>query len=278
MQRRTVLAFVGATAIAGCLDESPSSDPGNGSDTTDDDDDGVGNDEDGTPDPTLEIEDGTLEGPQDRTTALLTNEGDDTLWFNNYDWTLEKRVDETWERIAPWDTPVPERSLEPGESYRRTITVDHDATNHEALGPGTYRFSLAGVSDEFEVTGPELELSADDIDERTDEDGTPVAITKQALESAEADHTDPDRLRFDRTGEDHDDPLIPERAVQSHPLRNALPTMLEGDLEELVLYAGSHTGDETLFTVLDGAQPPASFGYEGERFVMYGDNYDGELE
>ena len=180
---------------------------------TDANDDGTDDDtesdhEEGSPEPILEFEDDELEGPQDETTITLRNEGDGPLWYNRYNWRLKERVDGTWVRIAPWEWPEPEHSLKSGETYTRTLTVAHDDRSHEPF-----------------------------------DDGTPVAITNAALESAADGERERDRLVFERTTADDARRLTPEHVAQSHPLWNALPILLEEDFEKLVLYAGPNSID-----------------------------------
>jgi len=293
MHRRTALAAASGllVGVAGCLDDVADDDPAgpnddDGDDSEDDEDDGQGNedapetdDDEGSPDPVFEIEDETLEAPQDETVATLTNEGDDTLLFNPYRWELEKSTDGDWERIAPWEWEVPEASLEPGEERTRTIEVDHDATDHRALGPGTYRYEYASQRVSFEVVGPDLDLEAEDVVDRDDEDGTPVAITQAARDAIDDPEEDPERIVFERAA-GGGRTVLAEHVVQNHALRNGLPLLLGEALEELVCYAAPWSWAEAERTVLQRRSDDDRhrIEFEGEPLAVEITEYDGQLE
>ncbi|ELY92887.1 hypothetical protein C483_06115 [Natrialba hulunbeirensis JCM 10989] len=180
------LSAAGFGAVVGCLDSNPEATAENGSDEPDgngsegedgDGDENASGDEDrnGTetaqhpPCPDYgdsvdrvvcydaidpETEPTYLE-PSARTVEegttvefTLTNDSDETLATNFYNWRVDKYVDGEWYRVAPLGHPDPLMYVEPSEQHTWTVTPDNDGildSDRIASGGGTEELTLVGV-------------------------------------------------------------------------------------------------------------------------------------
>lgn len=163
--RRALLISVPGFAVAGCVDDTSSGDPSDGSNPTDDpdqgqpDEDRSGGDATGDLDGSLPPE-GTFPGdcPEyddvalvvafdgidpaetaiylepsadavaegDRISFELRNESGRTFSHNPYRWLLHKRVDGRWHYVAPGEWPEPLARLASGERHGWDLSVNNE--------------------------------------------------------------------------------------------------------------------------------------------------------
>lgn len=194
---------------------------------------------------------------------------------NFYGWTLHRRVDGEWFRIAPvmWKQPI--HRLPPGETHRWETTLrglpDHpvpladgdERVTLEGVGGGRYAFSIDGHFDgrdgrytfvaPFDVEAPPLELRPTDRVYDVVVDGESVTARLDTRGDREAVYTlrrvedDPNARR-----------LVTERLVRSDhaysPRRDAVALALGHDAARVELRGPN------------GSSPPFGVDDEGERF------------
>ena len=294
MHRRALLLALGSSALAGCSARLPADDskPSNTATPTPTDVRGTGIDaapgdcpaSHGTVVCTPAAPDGTpmLLEPSTTSPSLpgavtfeLANGTSRPFVSNFYGWTLHKRVDGEWFRIAPvmWKQPI--HRLPSGETHRWETTLrglpDHpvaladgdEQVTLEGLGGGRYAFSIGGHFDgrdgqyafvaPFDVEGPPLELRPTDRIRDVVVDGESVTARLDTRGDREAVYTlrrvedDPNARR-----------LVAERLVRSdhayHPRRDAMALALEHDATHVELRGPN------------GTSPPFGVDDDGERF------------
>ena len=239
-----------------------------------------------TPDPE------TVDLPAGETTLTLANDTDHDYRVNFYGWTLSKRVDDEWYRIAPMATLQPLHTLPADETHEWTLAVDNGkeptgGTGAKAdidiagLGGGEYAFTVGGwfpagggedgsfsvaTGARFELDGDPVELTATG-DFETSRDGSTVTVTS----SREPSENEPlSVVTVERVGEAGVPPERPirERITEQllrprmdvmgepNPLRNTVP-FFEDDVDTVRYVAPS------------GVWPP--FGLDDAKYVAYDD-------
>lgn len=217
----------------------------------------------------------------------LTNETNATFETNFYGWSVWKRVDRKWFRVAPREWPQPLMYLRPGDSHAWQLTVDNsdldrpipraegtEAVTVVGLGSGTYAFGVDGwfegqdyrnktsVAARFELSGNPLELTPVGI-ERVERDGETVAVY------ASDGRGDPAAYTVTRVDDPPKAPrrMIPEQVLREAPLRNAL-AHFEPDVRRVRLVA--RTGTVPPF----GVNETRYVEYEGEAFTIEVESLD----
>jgi hypothetical protein len=294
VHRRALLVALGSSALAGCVARPPGDDPEptEPASSTSTGVPGVGIDaapgdcpaSHGTVvcTPTAHDDAPVVLSPSPASPALpgaitfeLTNGTSRPFVSNFYGWTLHKRVDGEWFRIAPvrWKQPV--HRLPAGETHRWETTLrglpDHpvpvadgdERVTLEGVGGGRYVFAIDGHFDgqdgrysfaaPFDVEGPPLELRPTDRVRDVVVEGESVTGRLDTRGDREAVYT----LR-----RVEDDPsarrLVAERLVRGDhaylPRRDAVALSLEHDAARVELRGPS------------GSHPPFGVDEEGERF------------
>lgn len=320
MNRRQVLALLGSTGIGGCLggggSGNPASTPRTAATTTDRATDrtaatdlpelGVPNPE-GCPsfdsdvkrvvcspdvDAPLTFESGHQSGslPRAEFEFVLTNGTNAQFGVNFYGWSVWKRAQGEWFRVAPRMVPQPLMYLRPGDSHAWHLTVDNTDLDRPipraegtanvtvvGLGGGTYAFGTdgwfegqhyengTGIATRFELTGDPLPLNPVGVD-RTERDGDTVVV-----------HDDPneneDRAAYvvTRVEDPSEKPrrMITEQVVRRTPLRNAL-AHFESGVRQVRLEAGTTT--YPAFGVRDARYVE----YEGQTYRIETERLDAE--
>lgn len=236
---------------------------------------------------TMIASDGTVAPPA--TVSFTLRNGTEVQYdINFYSWSLHKRVDGSWFRVAPGATPDPLMGLAPGEQHTWRLSVDGE--NHAgeivggisgtadvtvpALGGGEYAFGVdgwfAGEGHERKTAfAARFTLDADPLvltgtgdveDVQVESDTVTARWTRNSdnTEAAEAEY------RLSRVEPPADAPrVLPEQAVRQvladDPLRDALVLALEHDAREVRLRGRTTT------------HPP--FGVRGRTFVYEGTGY-----
>lgn len=249
-----------------------------------------------TPDPE------TVALPAGETTVTLANDTQYDYRTNFHAWTLSKRVDGEWYRIAPQYYPEPLHTLPAGDTHEWTLTVDNSEAptggaaaesdiRLAGLGGGEYAFTVSGwflsereddggrryhvaAGARFDLDGDPVELTpAGDPD--TSRDGSTVTVTAS---EAPTDDAPLSVLTVERVSET-DVPAnnrVHERIAEQllrprmdargdpNPLRNALPFFADGV-------------DTVRYEAPSGVTPP--FGLNGSHYVGYdGDVYEVQSE
>lgn len=294
MHRRALLVALGSSVLAGCTTRQPADDstPSKTASPTPTDVPGVGLDAapgdcpayHGTvvctpaaPDdaPVVLTPSTTSPSLPGAVTFELANGTSRPFVSNFYGWTLHKRVDGEWFRIAPvmWKQPI--HRLPAGDTHRWEATLrglpDHpvpladgdERVTLEGLGGGHYAFSIDGHFDgregrytfaaPFDVAGPPVELRPTDRVRDVVVDGETVTARLDTRGDREAVYTlrrvedDPDARR-----------IVTERLVRSDhaysPRRDAVALALEHDATRVELRGPN------------GSSPPFGVDDGGERF------------
>lgn len=308
MNRRQVLALLGSAGIAGCLGTSPDEPRGTDRTTattdrtteTDLPEFGVSNPE-GCPsfdsdvkrvvcspdaDDPLTFESGSQSGslPRAEFEFVLTNGTNAQFDVNFYNWSVWKRAQGDWFRVAPRGWPQPLMYLRPGDSHAWHLTVDNTDLDRPipraegttnvtviGLGAGTYAFGTdgwfngqsyengTGIATRFELTGDRLPLESVGIDWTKRDGDTVVGDDPEGNE---------DRAAYvvTRVEDPPEEPrrMITEQVIRRTELRNAL-AHFESGVRQVRLEAGTTTY-------------PA-FGVREARYVEYeGQTYKIETE
>jgi hypothetical protein len=228
--------------------------------------------------------------PAGETTLTLANDTDHEYRANFYGWTLSKRVDGDWYRIAPQYSPEPLHVLPSGATHEWTLAVDNSETptggaaaeadiDLAGLGGGEYAFTVSGwfpVNDDesfrvaagarFALDGDPLELTPVG-DPDTSRDDATVTVTSKEEPTEE---TPLSVLTVERVGEAGVPPSRPirDRIVEQllrprmgvmgdpNPLRNALPFFEDGV-------------DTVRYEAPSGVTPP--FGLDERYYLGYDD-------
>lgn len=241
----------------------------------------------------------TISLPSGETTLTLANDTDHEYRTNFYGWTLSKRVDGEWYRIAPQYHPEPMHVLPSGTTHEWTLAVDNseaptggaaaeEDVDLAGLGGGEYAFTVSGwfpVTDDdgddesfyvaagarFDLEGDPLELtSVGDLD--ASRDGSTVTVTSSEEPTEE---TPLSVLTVERVGEAGVPPSRPirDRIVEQllrprmdvmgdpNPLRNALP-FFEGGVDTVRYEAPSGV------TPAFGLDEPYYLGYDDEIYEV----------
>lgn len=199
----------------------------------------------------------------------LVNHDTDPLAGNPYGWTLYKRFEATWHRIAPWLVPTPLSVVLPGDTHEYSIRAYHDEpvpTEDDAtggavghLGGGTYALEASYSHPDrdrrhaalFELVGPAVTVEPTPgatVDRNADR----ITVTRPAWGDEERP---PDASmcveRANDVGETRAERIIPEQVYRRpfRVLRDVVPHL--GNGTAVVVRA-----DETLV----------------ERFVGYGES------
>lgn len=213
--------------------------------------------------------------PESDFTFTLVNGTTTTYKTNYYSWSVWKREDGQWFRVAPTGWPIPQMSLSPGSTHRWNLTVNNtdldrsipraegtESATVVGLGAGTYAFGIdgwfegqsyenqTGVVARFELQGDSLELQSFGI-ENVERDGETVIL-----------HDPPEREKYRanyvvthvETPEKEPRRQITEQVIRDTPLRNAL-AHFQGGVRQVRLQTEA------------GTYPP--FGIDEPRFVRY---------
>ena len=325
MNRRQVLALLGSAAVGGCVGNSPG-----GPDTTyhttttdkpsDSEGDAMVTDRPSDP-PELGVSDpggcpqfdsrvtrvvcspevgdspltfvpaeqsGSL--PQARFEFSLTNGTDATFEVNFYNWSVWKRVEAEWYRVAPRFVNQPLMRLRAGDSHEWKLTVDNTDLNRPipsasgtrdvtviGLGPGTYAFGTdgwfegqnyenkTGIAARFELAGEPLELMPVGIDE-VERDGDIVVVRAEQEDEG-------DRAKFVATRVESapEEPrrVITEQVIRETELRNVL-AHFEPGVRRVRLEAGTTTYPAF------GVNETQYVEYEGETYEIEAERLDAE--
>lgn len=243
----------------------------------------------------LTLDPETVGLPAGETTLTLANDTDHEYRVNFYGWTVSKRVDGEWYRIAPQYHPEPLHVLPSGATHEWTLAVDNGEAptggaaaeqdvDLAGLGGGEYAFSVSGwfpVNEDggggdesfrvaagarFDLEGDPLELTPVG-DPDTSRDGATVTVTSSEEPSEEAPLS---VLTVERVGEAGVPPSRPirDRIVEQllrprmgvmgdpNPLRNALPFFEDGV-------------DTVRYEAPSGVTPP--FGLDEPYYLGYDD-------
>jgi len=290
--RRRLLALASTTAIAGCLgdagtsrspDETGDDAPNatNGTDGSSNDPPQLGSPKSGScpsheervvcydeVDPTttpMVLSPDTRSIEPDETIAFTLENGTDTeVKSNFYDWTLEKRVDGEWFRIAPAAVPEPLMTLRPGESHTWHLTIENGGVEKgdtvptvqgdreftvRGLGGGTYGFSVDGwfgqdvdtktaFAATFDLDADPLALTPTNDVAETERDGETLIVRAdrsdgdESRENASLDGDPVSARRLDRV-DDADRRLVVEQVVRYQALRDALSYADRTDAESI---------------------------------------------
>ena len=293
--RRRALLSLSALAFAGCL--APRSDE-LGVPTTTSDCPPVGDrmvcvpETDPERAPISLTADSRSVSPPETVTFTLENGAGQPLTTNDYGWTLWKRADAEWVRVAPDTRPLPAIVLDDGDSYEWTLTAEHalppnpwreyDAWHSEGtvsgLGGGEYAFTVDGALGEsldrtigfavrFEVDAPgtELEPTARVTDSSRDGGTVTVRGDGRGEEENRAEFV----LRRIDDGEDSRT-VIPEQAAHDYRLRNTLPHFKEGVERVRYVERGHTTGPP--FAV----DEPYAIRYRGEPYEASANRLESE--
>lgn len=175
----------------------------------------------------------------------LVNNTDESVDAATSDPLLMKQVGGRWYEVSPVYYSLPSyTTLNPGTVTRigvglpeASLPAGAQTLPGIALG-GTGRYALyvelAGALALFEVQGNNLQLSADDVVDTALEDGTLVLETLQSEQRAAPNRVDLIPERDDESAV----PVIPELAIQSHPLRNGLPFVGREDIDRVRVLTG----------------------------------------
>lgn len=219
----------------------------------------------------------------------LRNDTDARFAFNDYGWSVWKRVDGEWFRVAPRQWPEPLRYLGPGETHTWTLTVDNSRLDGTPLSPvegrrsvtlvglggGTYAFTVdgwfesedyengVGFAARFELDGDPVELTPTDGVTEATRNGDTVVVAGADSGSDARTAALVVRRADGESGDDADDVrrIITEQALRDRTLRNTLPFFEEG--VETVRLEG-RASSASPFGVKDGDR----IEYEGERYLM----------
>ncbi|NHN47559.1 hypothetical protein G9464_08110 [Halostella sp. JP-L12] len=314
MRRRRFLRALPATAAlaAGCLARDSPDDAENGTNGTDATETTVddwtenieGRDPDGFPprgsdhvdtvvwyrenrDAPIALEPSAAEGdlPVAEFAFALRNDTDQTFSTNFYDWSLSKRVDGEWFRVAPRMVPEPLMSLAPGEDHRWTLAAsserpdpktdsvaDEGDVSVRGLGAGTYAFAVDGWFEDgdheqqvvfaarFELAGDPVALTPSAAVREAARDGDVVTVQADG-----SDHEDAREATYvlERVEDPAEEPreLITEQAIRRWPLCDALAHVEAG---VRTVRVESTTGTVPAFGVHDDA-PPIRYGGDAFR-------------
>jgi hypothetical protein len=202
----------------------------------------------------------TVSLPSDETTLTLANDSGYEYRANFYGWTLSKRVDGDWYRVAPQFYPDPLHVLPSGNSHEWTFSVDNSeqptgGASSESdidiagLGGGEYAFTVGGwfrvgeqtvnvaAGTHLTLDGPELELTpAGDPDVSRDGSTVTVTATREPAENEEPSLLVVERIDREDVSESEIHDRIAEQLLRPrmstmgdpNPLRNALPFFEDG--------------------------------------------------
>ncbi|SFG79113.1 hypothetical protein SAMN04488063_2954 [Halopelagius inordinatus] len=220
----------------------------------------------------------------------LRNDTDARFAFNDYGWSVWKRVDGEWFHVEPRYWPEPLRYLGPGESHAWTLTVDNDRLDGTPLSPvegrrsvtlvglggGTYAFTVdgwfesedyengVGFAARFELDGDPVELTPTDEVTETTRDGDTVVVATDADSGSDAQTVAFVVRRADgESGDGGDDVrrILTEQALRDRTLRNTLP-FFEAGVETVRLEGRASSAPA--FGVSDGGR----IEYEGDRYLI----------
>lgn len=195
--------------------------------------------------------------PETKFEFSLTNDTGVRFAFNPYGWSVWKRVDGDWYRLAPVYWPEPLQYLPPGESHTWSVTVDNGRLDGSPLpnvqgtssltfagfGGGTYAFVIdgwfatedyesgVGFAARFELDGDPVELAPTNEVTATAREGDTVVVEAQfKTDSApKGDAFVVDRVDGETVdGEADVRRVIPEQAIRDQRLRNTLPFFEDG--------------------------------------------------
>lgn len=305
MKRRALLAALGTgfAGLAGCVGAPGGSNDGtttNGGRTTSPDSTTATETETRTPNPenvtlTAWPESATL--PKATVEFTLTNGANARFAANFYGWHLDKRAYGEWINVSPRAIPEPLHLMEPGASHTWTLTVDDtvpatddgwtnaygmEEIEYSGLGPGAYRFRIAGWFERgggssaerrheaaFELTGDPIELRPEPSVTTRREGGTLIAETADYASAARG-------LRVTATpAPDHDgetERLITELAYRYPGLRNTLPYFEREGVERVRLFMA-----DTSFAV-PGHGVSTYVEYEGRVYRIDAEEIEKETE
>jgi hypothetical protein len=205
--------------------------------------------------------------PETRFEFSLTNDTGVRFAFNPYGWSVWKRVDGEWYRLAPAYWPEPLQYLPPGESHTWTVTVDNGRLDGSPLpnvqgtssltfagfGGGTYAFvtdgwfatedyeSGVGFAARFELDGDPVELTPTNEVTATTREGDTVVVETDVDAGGDGrmaafvvtrvgDAADATENGDEESGDDDDAVrrLVVEQALRDRRLRNTLPLFEDG--------------------------------------------------
>lgn len=182
----------------------------------------------------------TVKRPDGSIVFTLVNNTEEPVDAATADPLLLKRMHGRWYEVSPvyYDLPSyttlsPERTARVGVSLPgASLPAGAQTLPGIALGgTGLYALyvDLAGALALFEVQGNNLQLSADDVVDTSIDGGT---LTLETLESEQ--RAAPNRVDLIPERDDESAvPVIPELAIQSHPLRNGLPFVGREDIDRV---------------------------------------------
>ena len=314
--RRRVLALASTTAVAGCLGDADSRTlQGNESERPNrrNETDGpprLGNTETGSCPPhdgrvvcyddvdraetpmLLAPDAGTIE-PGESIAFTLENGTDATFSTNFYDWSLAKRVDGEWYRVAPAQVPQPLMGIGPGRSHTWQVTVENESVESgdavpvvqgssevtvRGLGGGAYGFSVDGAFGELEagsetafsatfaLDADPLELTPTNHVVETERDGETLVVRADRSDDSRAS-LDGDPVAAHRLGrvDDAGSRLIVEQVVRYEALRDALAHARRTDAESIRV---EEYGEGSISYRLDAAAP---FEFRGDSYAFTDD-------
>jgi hypothetical protein len=267
MDRRQLLALSGGlltASLAGCVDDGTSPSKSSGGDDEQPFIEHCPGPEDnrvicynalgpgeGSPDPSavpglLEPASETV-GEGETVTLTLTNQSDGGMGTNFYDWSLQKRVDGEWFRIAPGGYPEPAMGLSPGQSHEWSLTFDNSGIEDGrpvpsssgsstitvgGVGGGQYAFQTSGTLEidgenetivfaaGFEFDRAPIELTPTDTITETTWDGD--TLVAKSTRGSDSEHSRTFALdRLDAPSEDGRN-VITEQLLRNSGLRDAV--------------------------------------------------------
>jgi hypothetical protein len=122
-----------------------------------------------TVEPTVELfQPSTGDGTVETVEFVLHNRSDDTFGLNPYAWTIHRRTEGGWERVAPDATPEPWLGIHGGGTYRWVLAVEtHPSPQGDErmdivqdLDDGTYAFAVDGTFGDGPNSGTRVECVA----------------------------------------------------------------------------------------------------------------------
>lgn len=232
---------------------------------------------------TVDADSVTLESPQ-TLTFELENGTEGTFSTNPYDWTLWKRADEEWHRVAPELVQEPLLLMRPGRTVSWALALDHalptppegeyyswnGSGSVPAIGGGQYAFGLSGWFDtaegtqnllfaaRFSIDAPATTLEPTDAVTEVQREGNVVTVRGEWEDGGEGE-TQTSRVTVSRDDSDVESRLLlPEVAARHRMLRNTLPYFEEGVRE--VRYLERNRYVPSMVGV------PSRFAFEGAQF------------
>ncbi|MFC6718105.1 hypothetical protein ACFQGT_10745 [Natrialbaceae archaeon GCM10025810] len=221
---------------------------------------------------------------EERVTFTARNRTETPFVHSTDEWSVHKRVDGRWHRIAPDVLSTPDDRLEGGDEREWTLAVDNDAVEDgrslegddgrdplRGVGGGEYAFGHRGYFEDdlyegrvalcapFELDAEPVPLTPTDAVAETAWEGDTLVVRTDRGDP-EDEWTTLGAYELEFVDGDEGIPLITETVLRNDHRRDALAVALEHDADRVRLE--EYDGSKPIF----GAGQEGTFTYDGRTF------------